>query len=121
MLHDAKTSHFDVIVVDEAAQIKECESLIPLMLKQVKHALLVGDEFQLPALVQSLVSSSILFFWWLYRNNFVKIAIIMPVLIIDTYTKDYAIWVLNSDINSYVIQEGFVSSVGSLINKYFVD
>ncbi|KAJ3689679.1 hypothetical protein LUZ61_018843 [Rhynchospora tenuis] len=56
LLHDAQTSGFDVVVIDEAAQLKECESVIPLRLNCVKHALFVGDECQLPALVQSQVS-----------------------------------------------------------------
>ncbi|CAN6280380.1 unnamed protein product [Urochloa humidicola] len=46
---------FEVLVVDEAAQLKECESLIPLQLPGVRHAVLIGDEFQLPALVKSKV------------------------------------------------------------------
>ncbi|CAL5018900.1 unnamed protein product [Urochloa decumbens] len=44
---------FEVLVVDEAAQLKECESLIPLQLPGVRHAVLIGDEYQLPALVKS--------------------------------------------------------------------
>ncbi|KAL5213112.1 hypothetical protein ABZP36_023959 [Zizania latifolia] len=47
---------FDLIVVDEAAQLKECESLIPLQLPGVRHAVLIGDEYQLPALVKSRVA-----------------------------------------------------------------
>jgi superfamily I DNA and/or RNA helicase len=38
----------DILVIDEAAQLKECESIIPLLL-------LVGDERQLPAMVESSV------------------------------------------------------------------
>ncbi|KAI3874286.1 hypothetical protein MKW92_045182 [Papaver armeniacum] len=45
-----------LVVVDEAAQLKECESAIPLQLPDVKHAILIGDELQLPAMVQSKVS-----------------------------------------------------------------
>ncbi|KAL6899470.1 hypothetical protein ACP4OV_006128 [Aristida adscensionis] len=44
-----KAQPFDVLVVDEAAQLKECESLIPLQLPGVRHAVLIGDEHQLPA------------------------------------------------------------------------
>ncbi|GJM86445.1 hypothetical protein PR202_ga02304 [Eleusine coracana subsp. coracana] len=44
---------FDIVVVDEAAQLKECESLIPLQLPGVRHVVLIGDEHQLPALVKS--------------------------------------------------------------------
>ncbi|XP_068646258.1 probable helicase MAGATAMA 3 [Aristolochia californica] len=43
-------------VIDEAAQLKECESLIPLQLKGVQHAILIGDECQLSAMVMSKVS-----------------------------------------------------------------
>uniref|UniRef100_A0A2N9FCU5 DNA2/NAM7 helicase-like C-terminal domain-containing protein n=1 Tax=Fagus sylvatica TaxID=28930 RepID=A0A2N9FCU5_FAGSY len=42
--------------VDEAAQLKECESTIPLQLPGLRHAILVGDERQLPAMVKSKVS-----------------------------------------------------------------
>jgi senataxin len=45
----------DVLVIDEAAQLKECESIIPLLLPDINHAILVGDERQLPALVESSV------------------------------------------------------------------
>uniref|UniRef100_J3LFX2 Helicase ATP-binding domain-containing protein n=1 Tax=Oryza brachyantha TaxID=4533 RepID=J3LFX2_ORYBR len=38
-----------------APQLKECESLIPLQLPGVRHAVLIGDEYQLPALVKSRV------------------------------------------------------------------
>ena len=42
-----------VLVIDEAAQLKEYESIIPLQLPGVKHAILVGDEWHLPAMVTS--------------------------------------------------------------------
>ncbi|KAH7664497.1 senataxin protein [Dioscorea alata] len=51
----------DVLVIDEAAQLKECETLIPLQLSFVRHAILIGDECQLPALVKSKVSDNALF------------------------------------------------------------
>lgn len=44
-----------LLVVDEAAQLKECEGLIPLRLPTLKHAILIGDECQLPATVKSKV------------------------------------------------------------------
>jgi AAA domain len=47
-----------VLVVDEAAQLKESESLIPLLLPGIKNVVLIGDEFQLPALVKSKVCVS---------------------------------------------------------------
>lgn len=46
----------ELLVIDEAAQLKECESTIPLQLPGLRHAILVGDERQLPALVKSKVS-----------------------------------------------------------------
>ncbi|CAN6572652.1 unnamed protein product [Malus baccata var. baccata] len=43
----------ELLVVDEAAQLKECESAIPLQLSGIRHAILIGDERQLPAMVKS--------------------------------------------------------------------
>jgi hypothetical protein len=42
-----------IMVIDEAAQLKECESAIPLQLPGLRHAILFGDECQLPAMVKS--------------------------------------------------------------------
>jgi hypothetical protein len=42
-----------IMVIDEAAQLKECESTIPLQLRGLRHAILFGDECQLPAMVKS--------------------------------------------------------------------
>lgn len=45
------------LVIDEAAQLRESESTIPLQLPHIKHVVvLIGDERQLPAMVQSNVS-----------------------------------------------------------------
>ncbi|XP_068336676.1 uncharacterized protein [Pyrus communis] len=55
-LHRVKMEPLTIVVIDEAAQLKECESAIPLQLPGVKHAVLVGDECQLPAMVESNVS-----------------------------------------------------------------
>ncbi|XVE85519.1 hypothetical protein DITRI_Ditri17bG0097200 [Diplodiscus trichospermus] len=46
----------NVLVIDEAAQLKECESAIPLQLPGISHCVLIGDEWQLPATVLSNVS-----------------------------------------------------------------
>ncbi|KAJ0785884.1 putative P-loop containing nucleoside triphosphate hydrolase, DNA2/NAM7 helicase, helicase [Helianthus annuus] len=43
----------EMVLIDEAAQLKECESVIPLQLPGVRNAVLVGDERQLPPMVQS--------------------------------------------------------------------
>ncbi|KAL5700839.1 hypothetical protein ACHQM5_026242 [Ranunculus cassubicifolius] len=43
----------DLVVIDEAAQLKECESTIPLQIRGIRHAFLIGDELQLPAMVKS--------------------------------------------------------------------
>ncbi|KAF8086724.1 hypothetical protein N665_0614s0008 [Sinapis alba] len=48
-----RTGSVDLLVVDEAAQLKECESVAALQLSGLRHALLIGDELQLPAMVQS--------------------------------------------------------------------
>ncbi|CAI9272138.1 unnamed protein product [Lactuca saligna] len=55
-LHTEGMSPLEFLVIDEAAQLKECESLIPLHLVGARHAILVGDERQLPAMVQSKIS-----------------------------------------------------------------
>nr|GEU81131.1 UvrD-like helicase, ATP-binding domain, P-loop containing nucleoside triphosphate hydrolase [Tanacetum cinerariifolium] len=43
----------NIVVIDEAAQLTEAESTIPLQLPGMKHDILVGDERQLPAMVNS--------------------------------------------------------------------
>ncbi|OIW04994.1 hypothetical protein TanjilG_24466 [Lupinus angustifolius] len=52
-LHVKEMSPIEILVVDEAAMLKECESTIPLQLHGIRHTILVGDEKQLPAVVQS--------------------------------------------------------------------
>nr|XP_043633424.1 uncharacterized protein LOC122604612 [Erigeron canadensis] len=52
-LHTQESNPLEFLVIDEAAQLKECESVIPLRLKRPRHVILVGDERQLPAMVQS--------------------------------------------------------------------
>ncbi|KAJ0468730.1 putative P-loop containing nucleoside triphosphate hydrolase, DNA2/NAM7 helicase, helicase [Helianthus annuus] len=52
-LHSEKSKPLDFLVIDEAGQLKECESVIPLQLNGLRHVILVGDERQLPAMVQS--------------------------------------------------------------------
>ncbi|XP_060669325.1 uncharacterized protein LOC107410487 isoform X2 [Ziziphus jujuba] len=50
------TAPFELLVIDEASQLKECESAIPLQLPGIRHAILIGDERQLPAMVESKIS-----------------------------------------------------------------
>ncbi|KAI4387373.1 hypothetical protein MLD38_005211 [Melastoma candidum] len=57
-LYNKVMDPFEVLVIDEAAQLKECESVIPFQLPGIRHAILVGDERQLPAMVESKTSSS---------------------------------------------------------------
>ncbi|CAM8919419.1 unnamed protein product [Rhodiola kirilowii] len=52
---------FRMLIIDEAAQLKECESLIPLQVSGLRHAVLIGDEKQLPAMVRSNISASVNF------------------------------------------------------------
>lgn len=52
-LRSSTMKPFDILVIDEAAQLKECESIIPLLLPGIKHVILAGDELQLPAMVRS--------------------------------------------------------------------
>ncbi|CAM8959009.1 unnamed protein product [Rhodiola kirilowii] len=56
-LYSVQMDPVGVLVIDEAAQLKECESTIPLQLPGIKHAILIGDERQLPATVFSNISS----------------------------------------------------------------
>lgn len=56
-LHSVVMEPLNLLVIDEAAQLKECESAIPLQLKGIRHAILIGDERQLPAMVNSNVSA----------------------------------------------------------------
>lgn len=55
----------DVLVIDEAAQLKECESTIPLRLTRLHHVVLIGDERQLPSVVHSQV-----FFFFCIETQF---------------------------------------------------
>ncbi|CAL5069574.1 unnamed protein product [Urochloa decumbens] len=48
---DKGTSPLQMLIVDEAAQLKECESLIPMLLPGIRQAIFIGDECQLPALI----------------------------------------------------------------------
>ena len=54
-LHAIRMAPLHCLVIDEAAQLKECESTIPLQLSGLHHAILIGDEQQLPATVNSQV------------------------------------------------------------------
>ncbi|KAL2343586.1 hypothetical protein Fmac_004871 [Flemingia macrophylla] len=58
-LHSVDMEPLEVLVIDEAAQLKECESIIPLLLPNIDHVVLVGDEWQLPAMVASNVASEV--------------------------------------------------------------
>ena len=61
-LHVEGQTPVEMLIIDEAAQLKECESTIPLQLPGLRHAVLIGDERQLPAMVQSRVCYVILAF-----------------------------------------------------------
>ncbi|KAI3893034.1 hypothetical protein MKW92_025987 [Papaver armeniacum] len=55
-LHEVDLEPLDLLVIDEAAQLKECESVIPMQLKAIQHAVLIGDECHPQARVKSRVS-----------------------------------------------------------------
>ncbi|KAG6411831.1 hypothetical protein SASPL_129915 [Salvia splendens] len=55
-LHSVDMEPFQLLVIDEAAQVKECETTIAFQIKDVRHATLVGDEIQLPATASSKLS-----------------------------------------------------------------
>jgi hypothetical protein len=75
-LHSVAMKPLSILVIDEAAQLKECESAIPLKLPGLRHAILVGDECQLPAMVESnvckfyLVTPLSSFFFLFFFFNF---------------------------------------------------
>ncbi|KAF6156500.1 hypothetical protein GIB67_011301 [Kingdonia uniflora] len=52
---------FGLLVIDEAVQLKECETLIPLQLPGIQYAVLIGDEHQLLATIISKVSEEVEF------------------------------------------------------------
>ncbi|OIW18971.1 hypothetical protein TanjilG_09165 [Lupinus angustifolius] len=52
-LHLEEMSPIELLVIDEAAMLKECESTNPLQLRGIRHTILIGDDRQLPAMVQS--------------------------------------------------------------------
>ncbi|KAG4135937.1 hypothetical protein ERO13_D08G247800v2 [Gossypium hirsutum] len=55
-LHTERTQELDLLVIDEAAQLKECESTIPFQIPGLRQVVLVGDERQLPAMIRSKIS-----------------------------------------------------------------
>ncbi|XXG71979.1 hypothetical protein AAC387_Pa07g1183 [Persea americana] len=57
-LHSVSMDPLEMLVIDEAAQLKECEATIPLQLLGIRRAILMGDECQLSAVVKSKVSES---------------------------------------------------------------
>ncbi|KAI3945648.1 hypothetical protein MKW92_004847, partial [Papaver armeniacum] len=52
-LHEVYLEPLDLLVIDEAAQLKECESVIPMQLDAIRHAVLIGDECHPQARVKS--------------------------------------------------------------------
>ncbi|KAJ3709114.1 hypothetical protein LUZ61_012819 [Rhynchospora tenuis] len=60
-LHERRMDPIEMLVIDEAAQLKECESLIPLQLVDVRRVFLIGDENQLAAMVRSKISAKAAF------------------------------------------------------------
>ncbi|VVB01606.1 unnamed protein product [Arabis nemorensis] len=52
-MNAGRTGDIKLVVIDEAAQLKECESVATLQLPGLRHAVLIGDEYQLPAMVHN--------------------------------------------------------------------
>jgi type I site-specific restriction endonuclease len=48
-----KNQQYDILVIDEAANLKECESMIPLAMDGIKHVVLIRDDKQLQSMVMS--------------------------------------------------------------------
>ena len=61
-LHSVAMDPLNILVIDEAAQLKDCESTVPLQLPGLRHAVLEGDERQLPAMIASNVCKCYLVF-----------------------------------------------------------
>ncbi|XP_060188336.1 uncharacterized protein LOC132617360 isoform X2 [Lycium barbarum] len=58
-LHSVDMEPFDLLVVDDACQLKECEAVIPLQLRGLRHTVLAGGERQLSTLVKSRISREV--------------------------------------------------------------
>lgn len=69
-LHKVDMDPFQLLVIDEAAQVKECETLIALQIPDVRHAILVGDEKQLPATISSKAIDVLLIIKFMGKNKF---------------------------------------------------
>ena len=49
-----ENQEFDILVIDEVENLKECKSMTPLATSGIKHVL-IGDDKQLESVVKSLV------------------------------------------------------------------
>ncbi|XP_060187254.1 uncharacterized protein LOC132616693 isoform X2 [Lycium barbarum] len=58
-LHSVDMEPFDLLVVDDACQLKECEAVIPLQLRGLRHTVLAGGACQLSTLVKSRISREV--------------------------------------------------------------
>ncbi|RLN18277.1 hypothetical protein C2845_PM02G16400 [Panicum miliaceum] len=48
-----ENQEFDILVIEVASNLKECESMIPLATRGIKHVVLIGDYKQLQSVVKS--------------------------------------------------------------------
>jgi superfamily I DNA and/or RNA helicase len=48
-----KNQQYGILVIDEAANLKECDSMIPLAIYGIKHVVLIRDDKQLQSVVMS--------------------------------------------------------------------
>ncbi|CAD6342768.1 unnamed protein product [Miscanthus lutarioriparius] len=51
-----KCQQYDILIIDEAAYLKECESMVPLSIDGIKHLVLIGDDKQLQSVVMSQIA-----------------------------------------------------------------
>jgi superfamily I DNA and/or RNA helicase len=51
-----QNQQFNILVIDEAAYLKESDSIVPLSIVELEHLILSGDEKQLHSIVLSPVS-----------------------------------------------------------------
>ena len=47
-----ENQEFDILVIDEAANLKECKLMIPLAISGIKQVVLIGDDKQLKSVVR---------------------------------------------------------------------
>ncbi|KAG0520989.1 hypothetical protein BDA96_08G122400 [Sorghum bicolor] len=61
MLARLNNVQYDILGIDEAAYLKECESMLPLSINGIKHLVLIGDDLQLQSVVKSQIAKEAMY------------------------------------------------------------